>query len=171
MWQKIIHLFPFGVNVKVGHFSLVPPPSSYFHQKIFRYFILFNSIKLPVMNPNQCVLSLSRSLAPCCRDVQKKLSYWLQTNPLFSRCSPCPYFIPPFWGVPLSARRGTSTSGFRSIIGRRPNSHVECCRQRVLLSSVYHRALLSMLSILCWNKMATGHVLPRDAKKIYKCIW
>jgi hypothetical protein len=60
------------------------------------------------------------------RDVQKKLSYWLPTNP---SCSPPP--LSPLSVLYPSFPRGAecvwffnvplSTSGFRSIIGRRPN--------------------------------------------------
>ena len=110
----------------------------------------FNSAKLPVVNPNQCVLCL-RSVR-CVRDVQKKLSYWLPTNPSFP-----PSSLPPLSVLYPSFLRGavSGTSTFPLLYLRFPINnraasqlqHVECCRQRVLLSDDYHRTLLSMLSI------------------------
>jgi hypothetical protein len=87
------------------------------------------------------------------RDVQKKLSYWLPTNP---SCSPPPS-LSAVCTLSLLSKRGwvclvlqRSPLYLRFPINNRAASqlqHVECCRQRVLLSNEYYRALLSILSI------------------------
>ena len=121
---KIIHLFLFGVNVKVGHFSPFP---SYFHPRLSlllgKISDTFNSHKLPVVNPNQCVL---------CFEISSLLEMYKRSFPIGYRQTPLvlPLLSPLSVLYPSFLRRASvsgsstfpfSTSGFRSIIGRRPN--------------------------------------------------
>lgn len=75
--------------------------TSYFHPKDLVFLLLgikfekntFNSDKLPVVNPNQCVLCFEIRVR-CVGDVQKKLSYWLPTNPSCSLPPVCTLSLP-----------------------------------------------------------------------------
>ena len=106
----IIQLFPFGVNVKVGchcrrhFFSSLRP--SYFHQRIFWYPLDAFVIRINFRR----WIRISASIRVFCRDVQKKLSHWLQPKTLFFFFPPPPppfvpskvwYFIPPWRRGPL----------------------------------------------------------------------
>jgi hypothetical protein len=111
----------------------------------------------------------------CVGDVQKKLSYWLPTNP---SCSP-PFSLSPVCTLSLLFQEGLCVWFFhvpllylRFPINNRAASqlqHVECCRQRVLLSDDdddYHTERYFRCYRSASNKMATTeHVLPRDDAK------
>lgn len=107
--------------------------TSYFHPKDLVFLLLgikfekntFNSNKLPVVNPNQCVL--------CLRSQFVVLEMYKRSFPIGYRQTPLvlpPSLSPLSVLYPSFSKRGCvsgsstfpfSTSGFRSIIGRRPN--------------------------------------------------